>query len=414
MALFRFENQSSMPIDFQYLQFGVLTTLGGPQAGNLPQTEILLAQTSHFESVPPPSLASFDGTLDFAGPSGALFTRSFEEVVERRYFAGDPLADVFVGPAGNPGTVELGTFALGTVSFELMPGLLSLAPLPLAGAEWTVTVVQDLLDCDDDGTSDAQEIASGESADLDGNQFPDSCQGNHDGDTIPDTIDPDCLGPGIDSDGDGTLDACEATADCDNDGIPDAFEVDLNHNGIDDACEFTSDCNSNGLPDALDLSVGISLDLDRNLVPDECQSSTSGFFAESLCEVQDLCPGFVDSLGTEIQLTFTGSCRLPENRFSLSAIHLPSGRVALLVGGESSTPSFELGSGLCVSSLRRLGIAITDSSGIASWFVDRPVLESAVGVNPWDRRTYQVAYRRGTPSGPLLAWSSALSLRHLP
>lgn len=69
--------------------------------------------------------------------------------------------------------------------------------------------------------------------------------------------------------------------DCDGDGTPDATQIaadpllDCNGNGLLDACEpdGDADCNSNGVPDVCDIAGGSSSDLDRNDVPDDCQTT---------------------------------------------------------------------------------------------------------------------------------------------
>jgi hypothetical protein len=66
--------------------------------------------------------------------------------------------------------------------------------------------------------------------------------------------------------------------DCDDDGIPDADEIqqdpslDCNGNSVLDVCEHEpfDDCNANGIADACDISDGTSHDFDRNGIPDEC------------------------------------------------------------------------------------------------------------------------------------------------
>lgn len=131
-----------------------------------------------------------------------------------------------------------------------------------------------ILDCDQDGTSDGREIDLGLSTDCNANFIPDSCEiaggqvPDCNSNAVPDSCDPD-------SDGDGSIDACEA---CPNDplkttpgvcgcGSPD---VDLDMNGEIDACDLCpndplkttpgacgcgtpdEDLNGNGTPDCFD------------------------------------------------------------------------------------------------------------------------------------------------------------------
>lgn len=116
------------------------------------------------------------------------------------------------------------------------------------------------LDCNDNGIADSDEIADGSAIDLDGNGVPDDC-------------DPDC-------DNDGEPDAYEiqqGEGDCDSDGTPDACQdsSDCNGNGVSDNCDIADgsvqDCNGNGVPDSCDISDGQSDDTENDGVPDECQ-----------------------------------------------------------------------------------------------------------------------------------------------
>jgi hypothetical protein len=94
-----------------------------------------------------------------------------------------------------------------------------------------------LQDCNHNGTTDALDVSSGESADCNHNGVPDECE-----------------------------------MECDHDGIHDPCEpsfVDCNRNRLNDICEL--DCNNNGHPDDCDVADGTSQDADGNGVPDECQ-----------------------------------------------------------------------------------------------------------------------------------------------
>ncbi len=68
--------------------------------------------------------------------------------------------------------------------------------------------------------------------------------------------------------------------DCNGNGQQDATDIgsgvslDCNRDGIPDDCQFDDpqvDCNGNGVPDACDIASGASQDLDANGIPDECQ-----------------------------------------------------------------------------------------------------------------------------------------------
>ena len=161
-----------------------------------------------------------------------------------------------------------------------------------------------ILDCNNNGVPDADEIASGAVPDCNNNGFPDSCDIEYGFDSpngqsniflstdldlngVPDECDPDCNNNGIPDgadiasgtslDCDGNLIPDECQPDCDGDGIPDVCELppfgtsaDCDGDGIPDECQ--PDCNNNGVNDACDITSGTSLDVDDNGVPDECQS----------------------------------------------------------------------------------------------------------------------------------------------
>lgn len=76
-------------------------------------------------------------------------------------------------------------------------------------------------DCDENGESDLEEIAAGAMSDCDGNEIPDFCQTDTDGDGMIDACDNcmDRINSGQDdADGDGIGDACDTVACCFADG----------------------------------------------------------------------------------------------------------------------------------------------------------------------------------------------------
>jgi VCBS repeat protein len=101
--------------------------------------------------------------------------------------------------------------------------------------------IQEGIDCNQDGTPDACELAM---EDCNGNGVPDGCESDCDGDGIPDPCEI-LARPDLDKDGDGVLDSCEP------------------------------DCNSNGIPDDRDISSGSSHDCNSDAIPDECDLSPS-------------------------------------------------------------------------------------------------------------------------------------------
>jgi hypothetical protein len=115
-----------------------------------------------------------------------------------------------------------------------------------------------VVDCNDNGIDDAEEIAEGEN-DLDGNGRPDECDPDCNGDGVPDAHE---IAEGAaDCDGNKVPDGCETFADCDADGVGDACAI---RQGL------VEDCDGNGIPDTCDIDSGAG-DSDSDGVLDACQ-----------------------------------------------------------------------------------------------------------------------------------------------
>ncbi|MFO1010154.1 MAG: choice-of-anchor E domain-containing protein [Planctomycetota bacterium] len=146
---------------------------------------------------------SFDGTLDFAGPSGKSYPNLSQTVSQSQTFTCPvPECVLFSGPAGNPGTVTLPVIAVGQ-STGSGAGNLTLAFTSRASAIVTVTYLY-APDCNQNDVPDETDIANGTSHDCDHNGVPDECQPDCDADGTPDVCEPDC-------DHDGTPDDCDKT-----------------------------------------------------------------------------------------------------------------------------------------------------------------------------------------------------------
>lgn len=100
-------------------------------------------------------------------------------------------------------------------------------------------------DCNQNGTLDWQEIATGASLDCNHNGVPDACDL--------------ASGTSADCNANGFLDECD---------LVEGTSTDVNGNGVLDECE---DCNANGTPDEMDIANGTSLDFNGNAIPDECE-----------------------------------------------------------------------------------------------------------------------------------------------
>jgi hypothetical protein len=90
-----------------------------------------------------------------------------------------------------------------------------------------------ILDCNTNGTADAQDISGGTSPDCNSNGIPDEC------DIVS-----------------------GSSEDCNGNGVPDECEL---------ATGASQDCNMNDVPDECDIASGASLDLDDDDIPDECE-----------------------------------------------------------------------------------------------------------------------------------------------
>lgn len=118
-------------------------------------------------------------------------------------------------------------------------------------------------DCNQNGTLDYCDIATGATADCNTNGVPDSCDI--------------AAGTAYDVDADGVPDSCET--DCNTNNLPDDWEIaqgtaaDCNMNGVPDTCDIAGgapDCNQNGVFDACDIATGTAADCNANGVPDTC------------------------------------------------------------------------------------------------------------------------------------------------
>lgn len=142
----------------------------------------------------------------------------------------------------------------------------------------------ELIDCNENGLCDSNDLVYGLSEDCNGNLIPDECE-------IADGTSEDCNFNGVpdlcelldgelsDCDADGQPDECEdGFVDCNANGVADwcdiaeGTSVDCDSNGRPDECDISdaTDCNGNGVLDSCDIVSGTSEDIDGNGIPDEC------------------------------------------------------------------------------------------------------------------------------------------------
>jgi hypothetical protein len=117
--------------------------------------------------------------------------------------------------------------------------------------------------------------------------------------------------------------------DCNENGIPDACDIDCNvlgceppfcgtstdcdDTGIPDECEPQEDCNANGVIDACDISGGTSSDCNTNGVPDDCEADCDGDGIPDDCDTVEDCDtdGIEDCLDLCPCTSEPGACLCP-------------------------------------------------------------------------------------------------------
>jgi len=77
--------------------------------------------------------------------------------------------------------------------------------------------------------------------------------------------------------------------DCQNNGVPDACDVDCNTDATPDDCQPIADCNTNDIPDECDLAAGTA-DCNTNSVPDACEDCNTNGVGDA-CEPGGDCDG---------------------------------------------------------------------------------------------------------------------------
>ena len=234
-----------------------------------------------------------------------------------------------------------------------------------------------LFDCDQNGISDAEDIAADPGADCNLNGTLDVCE------AIADS--------GVDCDGDGVLDVCQGAPDCNGNGVPDLCDIfngssaDCNQNGIPDECELEgndcnqngwldecddlcfgqpcpdcdgdgipdeceiadgtqNDCNQNGVPDSCECMGGTISDCNSNCIPDECEFfdgtltdlNNNGVADQCECPVFSYCMTSPNSVGEGVVLSSEGSACPDLNNLTLVAEGGPTGQPGLMFYGATT------------------------------------------------------------------------------
>lgn len=141
-----------------------------------------------------------------------------------------------------------------------------------------------IVDCNQNGVSDSQDVADESSLDCNHNQLPDECDlslhvsRDCNVNTVPDECEfSDCNANCV-ADGQDLISGF--SEDCNENTRPDECDIaggsvdDCDLTGVPDGCEISAgtslDCNANQTPDHCDLTGGVSQDCDGNEIPDEC------------------------------------------------------------------------------------------------------------------------------------------------
>ena len=178
------------------------------------------------------------------------------------------------------------------------------------------------------------------------------------------------------------------------------------------------DCNDNGVPDDLDIDNGTSTDSDSDGVPDECGAGSSFCFGGGgACPCgNDAGPaeGCRHSQGQGAVVFTSGSASITADDLGFDASQLPTGKPCLLFSGDLQV-NLLFGDGIrCVGGdIKRLGVRISNGSGLASW---APSLQSVGGWGNGDTRYFQVWFRDpvGGPCASGFNVSSAVQVDFIP
>lgn len=114
--------------------------------------------------------------------------------------------------------------------------------LPVSVTVLSVGPSLEIIDCNNNGIADAQDISGGTSEDCDTNQVPDECEPDCNSNSVADPCD---LANGTSQDCNANTFPDECEPDCDGDGLPDSCEpiLDLDGDGVedcDDLCPVTT------------------------------------------------------------------------------------------------------------------------------------------------------------------------------
>ncbi|MCH8150451.1 MAG: FG-GAP repeat protein, partial [Planctomycetes bacterium] len=186
-------------------------------------------------------------------------------------------------------------------------------------------------DCNANGVADSCDISEGTSQDCTGNFVPDECE-------------PDC-------NTNGAADSCDiddgTSQDCTGNHVPDECEPDCNENGVADSCDIATgtsrDCNGNAVPDACDIAVGTSQDCTGDGVPDDCDPDCNFSGTPDSCDILEGISQDIDEDGIPDECENWSLCQTGPEYFDFGPHRLDSEaeRLAMQVSWELRAPDDE-------------------------------------------------------------------------
>ena len=236
------------------------------------------------------------------------------------------------------------------------------------------------------GIDDAVDIADGTSSDVNGNGIPDEtedCNGNG----ILDDTDI-ANGTSADLDGNGVPDECQP--DCNGNGIPDTLDIssgtatDDNGNGVPDACE--SDCDGNGISDYAQIQADMTLDLDRNLILDDCQDCDGDGVTDlaQLAGAGDVWMASLEGTGLRRYLSVVGTFTVASDDAAIlegqDVLVVPDGRVLVTSRLDARVAAFDFGGGY-LGDLIASGAGGLSEPGAMVLMTDGTLLVASAGTN---------------------------------
>ena len=167
------------------------------------------------------------------------------------------------------------------------------------------------------------------------------------------------------------LSDCNENGILDSDDIASGRSADTNGDGVPDECGPGGDCNGNGIPDDQDIAAGTSSDCNGNALPDECELTVNSYcfcFFISPCGNNQWDTGCTNSTGSGSELTACGSSSVALDDLVLRADAIVAGQFGIFYMGDGVSFSPFGDGNRCVASagagLFRYPPTAADAAGI--------------------------------------------------